>query len=113
MIHKNCPKTQGSTQKNRGRGMIMHTGKMLIVSTSHLPEKNYLQMTSKTSMTRPEGDLLYVATENSAESNYISELTSIHINLKQLIRMAWSHKCCWILFDRDADSVDDLPTFEW
>lgn len=34
-------------------------------------------------------------------------------DLRMCMELARSVNCCWIMFDRDAASVDGLPTFDW
>lgn len=44
---------------------------------------------------------------NSLESDQIP------MDLKRCIKFARKHGCNWILFDSDAEIVNELPTYRW
>lgn len=84
----------------------MQIEKMLVVATNHLPEPIYREIEKFSAMDRMEGDLLYVNNEG-----FDAEL--LHENMSQLADLARQKGCCWLLFDCDADPIEDVTTFDW
>lgn len=84
---------------------------MLVLSTGHLPEETVRKVSArelKISRMIPHdyGFILYVPEESEGFHEEDEPLENI-------IRVARQHNIVWLNFDRDAEVIDDLPTFEW
>ena len=56
------------------------------------------------------GWLIYV---NDEFLNNTSNLSDFSDSFRQAIKLAQDNGCEWLRFDRDADTVDELPEHEW
>lgn len=56
-----------------------------------------------------------VTSEPGELDEYIRELTAAGMSeaFCTLLRYARERECWWINLDRDAEELDDLPTFDW
>jgi hypothetical protein len=102
--------------------MKLEIAKMLVLSTSHLTEKTakaleeaaeelppFCTINWAPTFTRDEGYVWYVGEENpvvAAGNSYPEEFAA-------LFSLAMENGCNWLMFDRDGDTVDNLPTYEW
>lgn len=39
--------------------------------------------------------------------------TDMPLELRSAIHVARRESCGWIMFDRDGDTIDELPTYDW
>ena len=84
----------------------MSIEKMLVISTSHIPQLVYMNVVAKmATMSRPEGDLFI--------DSDLEKIRDEHPNIDQICKMAYDQMCDWILFDRDGEIYKELPTFNW
>jgi hypothetical protein len=78
-----------------------------------LPQTEYQTMQAHPRVLAREyeyGHWVWVPTEDvAAEHDVSGDLP----HLAQLMTVARANDCRWINFDRDADPIDGLPTFEW
>lgn len=87
----------------------MQIEKILVVATNHLPEAEYQAIAKHSVMSRYEGDLIYVGTEDTEDK----EVELIHFNVFRLIHKARKNGCVWLMFDRDAEPIEGITTFDW
>ncbi|HDX9674129.1 TPA: hypothetical protein ROY08_001386 [Bacillus cereus] len=52
------------------------------------------------------GWFIYVSSEEE-------ENEQIPDDLNEILKFARSNDCLWIMLDRDYDTINELPTFEW
>ena len=93
----------------------MEIVKTLVLTTAHVTEETAQWLDS-------DPDQLVVYNKESGEDQYgwfipvymAQEVLeeAIPEELKEIIQFADAHKCTWIMFDRDADEIDELPVFE-
>ncbi|ADL36047.1 hypothetical protein bpr_II108 (plasmid) [Butyrivibrio proteoclasticus B316] len=92
----------------------MEINKMLSLSTAHI--------TKETESKLSEQSIYEVNVYEKSEYGYFIypniELLDkrgwdIPEDLKKCIGLAKANNCNWIVFDRDVDPVDELPTYEW
>ena len=58
----------------------------------------------------PKGDygwFVYVPEEPEQDSDIPADLLAV------VVAFARAQACNWVMFDRDADKIDDLPVFDW
>lgn len=100
----------------------LEISKMLTLSTAHLTEKTakaleeaaeelppYCTINWAPSFTREEGYIWHVGDENpvvQAGRDFPDEFAA-------LFSLALENGCDWLMLDRDADTADNLPTYEW
>lgn len=85
---------------------------MLVLSTSHLPK---LQMDDLARLSREEVHVTRSIPHEYGVIIFVSE-TVYSARTKELQAVTdYAQKigCSWINFDRDADTIDGLPTWEW
>lgn len=91
--------------------------KMLVMSTAHVSEETAKLIDEAydrkhawaPAFARAEGWLFYVGDENPVVKHgldYPEEFAA-------LFSFAMEQGCTWLMLDRDGDTVDNLPTFEW
>jgi hypothetical protein len=44
---------------------------------------------------------------------YLAEAKNISEEFRDLLAFTKLHECEWLRLDRDAETIDGLPTFEW
>lgn len=83
---------------------------VLDLSTAHLPEKMGADLTGTDGVTAYRMDeygwLMWVPPAGPPDDETPTEITAIH-------RYARSHGCRYVLFDCDAETDPNLPTWEW
>lgn len=108
--------------------MSLEIHKMLALSTSHLSERTcneYLLAATRDLLNGASADSLIVPSviayekrdygwfvwvpENPADS----EGEDIPLELRSAIHVARVHGCGWVMFDRDAPVIDELPHYDW
>lgn len=91
---------------------------MLMISTAHITEKTaeimengsfenlavYAKEQYGFFVPVPAGSLLYEG------SNYQAELPE---DLFACLKYAAEQNCCWLMLDRDYETVSGLPTYDW
>jgi hypothetical protein len=85
----------------------------LDLSTSHLSEETCRDLNSISGITAHEtthGWLLYAPEEGADE---LAEDGDWPAELLPIVELARSNGCEYVLFDRDAETTDLLPTFDW
>jgi len=80
---------------------------MLVLSTAHLTEdtgNSFLPFWSGPCWVKGEyGWFVYVTEDVESEPS----------DLIQCFAEARRRECCWIMFERDAPEIEELPTYEW
>ncbi len=81
----------------------------LVCSTSHLSMEDVQALFDETThlVVYEMGQYGYMIWTSSIEEKIHSD------NLESLLKLARKHNCEWIRFDRDADVIEGLRTFEW
>lgn len=86
--------------------------KVLELSTQHIC-KNTATLLDNTLTTqiaayqkKEFGWFIYVSSEEN-------ENTDIPNDLSHIINFARLNNCSWVMLDRDCDTIDQLPTFDW
>lgn len=84
----------------------MNIEKILVLSTGHLSEivAQRAHIWAPT-FTRDEG-WMWAVPSKEHWCGYPSEL-------EDAFKLAVAHDCTWVLFDRDAEKIDELPWHEW
>lgn len=90
--------------------MSNHIEKALTLSTAHITEE-----TARWLDTNPDRFVIY------PKKNYgwfisvgeLEDFEGIPSDLVFLIGYAMGSDCCWIQLDRDAETIMELPTFDW
>ena len=84
----------------------MSIEKILVLSTSHIPERVYNYIVSKNAtFSRDEGDIL--------SDTDLDTIREEHPNLDQIYQIAKDNFCDWVMFDCDGEVYDEISTFEW
>lgn len=95
------------------------TEKMAVLSTAHLPKeafdviKDALNRDILLGMTRNEGVLLYMQQPDPYAHSDCSEYSEELIPYYYLAGLLMGNGYLWVLFDRDAEIVDGLNTYNW
>ena len=87
--------------------------KFLELSTAHLPEKTTMAIDAGTFGKKPTMFNEYGWLFHVPESAEDLPKEVICLSFIKIIHLAIDAGCDYVLFDRDADAVDWLPTFEW
>jgi hypothetical protein len=104
------------------RYMSLEIHKTLVLSTAHMTEadSNLLPYADECGLVVYELDeygwMIYVNDEylrNESTPLSLSELSDFSDGFKQAIKLAQDNDCEWLRFDRDANTVDELPEYEW
>lgn len=93
--------------------------KMMVLSTAHLSEETCTVYVSNIALGLTEGSI--VAYEKGEYGYFVhvpedpadSEKPDVPLELRSAMHVARLAGCQWIMFDRDGDTVDNLPTYNW
>ncbi|PFV35749.1 hypothetical protein [Bacillus thuringiensis] len=86
--------------------------KVLELSTKHICEDTVALLdnilTSQIAAYQKEefGWFIYVSSEENENTNIPDDLSTI-------ISFARLNNCSWVMLDRDCDTIDELPIFDW
>jgi len=58
-----------------------------------------------------EGYFVYVPQIDFEQA--LNTLTEYSVGFKHLLRLAHNHECKFLHLDRDGETYEDLPTFDW
>lgn len=84
---------------------------MLDLSTAHLPQELAEDLSGYAGVTAhelPYGWLLYVPEQQAGGDG-----AEPPAEVLAICRFARAHGCAYVLLDRDAETVADLPTWDW
>lgn len=91
----------------------METHNLLILSTSHVTAATAMRLTDGPVSDWPVSGAPYgpygwfcYAHDEDVEGN-------IPVEMMNVFRFARVNGCGYVLFDRDADVIDELPTWDW
>ena len=93
---------------------MIEIAKMLVLSTGHIDEITASRMTDEPYTF--EHVNVYGKGEYGWFVNVREEIADREAQPKSLadcLDFAARQGCQWIMFDRDGDQVDELPTYEW
>jgi hypothetical protein len=101
--------------------MTLEIAKMLILSTSHVTNETRLKMEQWAEGEADEngfiptvyrkGDYGWIIHVHEAESEMDTD--RFPEDVTAAIVFARGQGCQWIMYDCDADEIDELPTYEW
>jgi hypothetical protein len=99
--------------------MTLEITKMLVLSTSHITaetaqlledrERAAIDTTSDrlpVFYSKSEYGWFVYVSEDAEDQGYPSDMVEV-------LRYARSNDCGWLMFDCDADVIEDLPAYEW
>lgn len=95
--------------------MSLEIHKTLVLSTAHmtLEDSEIIPFAHNVGLVVYEleeyGWLIYV----NPEMLDIARLNDFSDAFKQAIKLAQDNECAYLRFDRDANVVDELPSFDW
>ena len=98
--------------------MSLEIHKVLVLSTAHMTEgdSNLLPYAEEYGLVVYEMDefgwMIYVNDEY-LQKVLPPELSDFSDGFKQAIKLAQKNGCEWLRFDRDANTVEQLPEYEW
>lgn len=100
--------------------MAHEIAKMLVLSTAHLSEQTCLaylpdcrpgKVLEEPIIAFEKGEYGWFVHVSEAPAD--SEGPDVPLELRSAIHVARREGCQWIMFDRDGDTIDELPTYEW
>jgi hypothetical protein len=88
---------------------------MLVISTSHLPEDAMNRLKRQAEVEGRAPAVTRAIPHDYGVIVFVSELenTTQEPELQAVIDYVRKSGCYWINLDRDADKIEDLPTWEW
>ncbi|ARK07584.1 hypothetical protein LAV_00209 [Sphingobium phage Lacusarx] len=88
----------------------MEVAKMLVLSTAHVAE------TTAQKLDAGQAGVISYRKGDYGWFVYCGDLpdsVDVASELERVIRFAHNHDFQWIMFDRDGDTIADLPSFDW
>lgn len=99
-------------EKTKKQEKPLEISKMLIISTAHISKatNELLENNAAGIVAYPKGEYGWLILVNNwkTEKKYITSDV-----LKKVLTFAESKGCDWLMLDRDAAEVDELPIYEW
>ena len=88
----------------------MEINRELVLSTAHVPNTTGIFLDEKVDWNYSTDDCNWRLHVNCV---LLRDEINFHAELKNLLKLAASHNCKWLVLDSDGDEIESYPTFEW